>query len=351
MTTWGSPANTAISPFDLADEVRSIINTAMVTSERSVFGNTALGVSDVGYCREYARRKILGLPRTDEQHDYLAAFIGTAVGREFEAAYAKAHPGAMTQMEITVNFEVTIGGKPFVLNIPGHPDIIDRERNLLLDGKTVDGVGAIRSSGPTDQQRYQVSLYADAAIKKRWLKPGCTVGLVYIDRSGAEPLPHVETWTHEPAIVQEAQEWLNDVLYAIAEGEEARRDQPRSWCFAVCEYATACRTDTDVEGFIDDPIILNAIQVYKEAGERVKQATKDKESAKSVLTNIDGNTSDWTIRHVEVGGSSFTVNRQPYTKLEIVPNRPARKRGSKDEPERAGDDGTDVRGAGEVPST
>jgi hypothetical protein len=316
---------------DLAEEVRDLITKSRTHSARTIYGETGLGVSDIGHCREYARRLILGLERSDESTSYdLAALVGTAIGREMELAYvAHVNPVARIQAEVVVNFEVTIGGIPYRLNIPGHPDVVDSEADQLIDWKSFSGLGVVRANGFEQQPVFQVSLYADAAIKKGWLTKDCTLALIGLDRSGQDPEPYVQEWTFDPGIVEQAYEWLNDVLYAVANSEEASRDKPRSWCFAVCEYATNCRTDTDVEGLIEDPFVLDAIRVYKESGDIMAKAKKDRESAASVLTHVDGRTEEWTIRHTEIGGGHVEYDRKSYIKLDISPNRP--RKAKKDE--------------------
>ena len=63
----------------LCGTVRRVINESMAHSDRSTFAReNQLGVSDIGYCREYARRMIVNAEREALQGDYLAAFIGTA---------------------------------------------------------------------------------------------------------------------------------------------------------------------------------------------------------------------------------------------------------------------------------
>jgi hypothetical protein len=288
----------------------------MSGSARSQYAKSnRLGVSDIGYCREYARRTITGQERDTEQTDYLAAFIGTAVGDRVEDLFVDRWPGEwIKQAEVVVTLEVS----GYTLSIVGHPDLYSR--SALIDFKTMDGLATVRSGGATDQQRFQLSLYAKALIAEGEMDEDAVLSLIYIDRSGVEKQPHVISWRYDPDIIREAEEWLHDVIYAVENEEEASRDKPRSWCEAVCEFAPSCRgTDTDVEGLIEDPIVLNAVDVYRDAIEREKQAGKDKKSAQSVLEHVNGSTGKHTIRWVDIGPSEVAFTRKGYRRLDIRP--------------------------------
>lgn len=146
--------------------------------------------------------------------------------------------------------------------------------------------------------------------------------------------------------VDEAIAWLDDVLYAVQMGEEAYRDPPREWCWATCPFAPQCRgvDDSDVEGKITDPFVIEAIKIYEESKAQIKSLEKDKKSAESVLRGITGSTDDHTIRWIEVGGTHVEFDRAAYSRLDL---RPVRRKPSGKRPVR---NAADVRGAGEVPT-
>src|SRR5204863_5098496 len=71
---------------------------------------------------------------------------------------------------------------------------------------------------------------------------------------------HVEQEPFSLTVIEEATEWLADVLYAVKHGEEASKDRPRIWCKDYCPFYTACRepeievetiTDERVAGMVD----------------------------------------------------------------------------------------------------
>lgn len=314
---------TAATAFEII--LRESIDRSMRDSPRSTYAaENKIGVSDIGGCREFVRRTIIDEAFTDEQENYAAAFIGTAVGTLAEQAMKDAL-GDQVRTQVAVTVELDILG--YRLNLPGHPDLVSKE--ACVDFKTVDKLGVTRRLGPTTKQWYQVMLYTKALIQMGVLPENAWCILAFIDRSGAEPQPLVFAKTYDPAIVAEAEEWMADVIYAVQHDEEASRDQPRSWCEACCPRVSACRGyDTDVEGLITDPIVLEAIDVYREAGAAIKQLEKDRDSAKSVLRDVAGNTGEVVIRWIEVGQSEVPAHtRAGYKRIAISkPPRPPRKR-------------------------
>lgn len=313
----------------IAATVRAAIDTSMRHSERSSFSNEKkIGVSDIGHCREYARRMIVGEEFTDEQDSYAAAFIGTAVGDYAEDAVNAilVKPG-IKQMEVTVQLEL---GEGYVLKLIGHPDMVfpktDTEAefsNQVWDFKTKDGLAVVRRSGFERRQRFQVTLYAKALIDLGLLDEDATLALVGIDRSGRDPEPYVEEWTYDPAILEEAMEWFRDVLYAVAHGEEAAKDKPRDWCLSFCPYATGCRLgDTDVEGFITDDLVLKAIEAYNAGHAMEKEGKLLKAAAKSDLENVSGHTPTHTLRWIHINESTVPAStRAAYERLDLRPRK------------------------------
>lgn len=319
----------------LASGTTHAIDMATNGSDRSRQSKAnVVGVSDVGGCREYVRRVVLDEEPSQEVHTYdLAAFIGSAIGDHMEDAWIAAHSGVQWIKQAEVVVTLTVRG--MVLNIPGHPDLFSRTD--LIDFKSVDGLGVVRRTGPTDQQRFQRALYYKALIDAGLVEPDGWVHNVYIDRSGADSTPVVWSAPYDPREVEEAIEWLSDVIYAVQMGEEASRDKPREWCYACCPFAPACRgeDDSDVEGLIEDPFILEAIEVYNAAKDAIKLAEKDKKSAASVLADVSGRTPSHIVRWVDVGPSDVAYTRSGYRRLDVKPipkkKPPKRKRENHDD--------------------
>lgn len=336
----------SLAGLTVSERVRKAIDASMSQSERSIYAQeNKIGVSDIGTCREYVRRTIIGEPWSDKQENFAAAFTGTAVGALAEIAAAKHIPGAQTQFPVIV--ELTVRG--FSLSLPGHVDVFISRADIetdcdetcaphlqqfcssaceeaahdeVWDFKTKDGLGVVKRTGPDLQQLFQVTLYARALIDMGAVRQeGLLLSLVFIDRSGAEPQPYTFTWAYDETVLQQAIDWIDDVIYAVENNEEASKDMPRNWCEACCPRVTACRGgDTDVSGLIDDPIVRKAVEVLLEAKELKKAATKDEASAKSVLEGLNGSTGEHIIRWTTVPESDIpATTRREYKRLNVTP--------------------------------
>ena len=299
-----------------ADYTRHLVDAAMTGSERTSYANQKkVGVSDLGGCREYVRRVLLDEPYSSAPSDNnLMAFVGTAVGDHLERQYLKENPDALIQSEV----EVKLSSGGYDVTLIGHPDVVDPGKNLVIDYKTRNGLATVRKE-PIAKHKFQVTLYAKALIDDGILDEDCTLAVIYVDRSGEDPQPVDHSWTYDPSIFDEAQEWLADVLYAISNGEEASRDMPRSWCSSYCPYAETCRggSDTDVEGLITDDEQVKAVEVLVAAREAERKARADKKAAQSVLANVQGHTATHTIRWTFVGPAEYTTKREGYQRLDV----------------------------------
>lgn len=304
----------------MATKVRQAIDASMNESDRSKWAESNhLGVSDIGTCHEYVRRMILGMPWVDEQENFAAAFVGTAVGDHVERSMREAFGD---EVEIQRKVVVHLRVRGYELDLPGTADIILSEDGLL-DVKTKDGLGVVRRSGLTQQQVFQIVLYAAALIQEGRLDPeNLRVGCAFVDRSGREPDPFVLGFEYTESLLQEAIDWIGDVIYAIDNDETASKDPARPWCFACCPYASDCRGgDTDVEGLLTSPVIKDAVAVYTESNALIRQAEKDKKSALSVLDGITGSTGEHTVRWIEIGASDVAFTRSAHRRIDIRPVR------------------------------
>lgn len=304
----------------LSKTVREAINHASDNTDRSKQQQDfRLGVSNIGHCRQYARYLMLQTAPTDYR-DKNAAFFGTIAGEAIEQQIIESHPDWMVQGEIV--FNIPSGG-----TMLGHYDIAipaDDETGrpqILADLKSKAELETVRRYGQSTQQRFQLHMYAKALMDEGIFDPTkpTYVANIFFDRSGKDPVPYVIGDEFDPTVIEHIDEWINDVKYAVLQGEDAPRDMPREWCWNWCEYASLCRgNDTDVEGLIEDPEVLAAVEAYTEATAMESQAKKMKNSAKIVLNRIDGgSTGEHTVRWVEVGPSQVSFTRDAYRKLDI----------------------------------
>lgn len=322
---------------DLRDEHRiglthlGLVDESMNTSARTLYASEKrFGVSDIGGCRRYVQYLIDDEDFTDPRGEFLAAYVGTAVGTKLEEDYIRLrNPHARAQIDVAVPVEVVVDGEVFEVEIPGHPDIVEplEHGNSVIDYKTKDGLGVVIREEGQLKHRFQITLYAKGLIRAGIIDDNARLALVYYDRSGSEEAPHTVEWTYDEAIYEQAVAWLSDVIYAKVHGEEAEKDMPRHWCQSFCPMFTICRgTDTDVTGIIRDPDQLAAIALYDEAHKREKAAKADKAAAAAELKHVAGHTPDggsW--RWVHVNDTKIEAHtRHGYDRVAWTPPKAAK---------------------------
>jgi hypothetical protein len=303
----------------LADELYGAI---MENSRYSVRSKQTsefkMGVSDLGFCSERMRRMID--KQVPEDTDLLAAFIGTWLGEGMETAVAaKFGDDAIIQAEVTLALEGDYGS----YRLSGHPDLIIPNEGLLIDFKTDYGLATISRQGPSRQQQYQRHGYAQAAHDGGLFGDlpldQVRVANAWLDRAAIDKGLHVQMESFNPDQVREAAEWLDDVIYAYTQGEEARKEPPREMCAVTCGFFATCRAfDTDAQGLITDPAILDHIEAYTEAQQEESAARRRKDQAKRHLEGIKGSTGQYTVRWIHINESVTGPSvRRAHEKLEI----------------------------------
>lgn len=278
-----------------------------------------IGPSDVGFCRQKAVLMTKGVPQSDVVPKWSAA-VGTAIHNYVEAAIKESHPdwlvGSIDKMRVTAKFESGI-------EISGHPDIVVKTSNAVLDIKTVDGFEWVKRQGTSIQHKYQRHIYALACIQSGLLDGSSDVyvGNIYFDRSGKIPTPYVTIEKFDPSLTKEIDNWIQDVIYAVKNNEDASRDIPSAVCEKICSHFTACRgslEDSDHTEFIDNPELIAAVDMYVEAREISKTAEAMKKEAQTRLAGISGSTGDWQIRWVEVGATRVeSFDKAAYSRMDI----------------------------------
>lgn len=278
-----------------------------------------VGVSDLGFCSERVRRSIDRQVEPDT--DKLKALIGTALGDYMERAAMAVWPEAVTQATINV----LLSGERREYELSGHPDIILPEQGIVLDGKTDYGLNTVRRTGPSLQQQFQRNLYGLGAWNAGFFgdRPlsEVQVGNVWLDRAGIEQELHVQMEPYSEDLTHDAATWLDDVVYAYLNGEEARKEPPREMCAVVCGFYEVCRAwDTDVEGLLTDKTVLESVSMHREGGDLVKRGKKLQDEAKVHLKGITGSTGEFNIRWTHVNDSVVPEqHRRGYDKLDIRP--------------------------------
>lgn len=309
---------------DRNEKIKTLISTALTEymdrSPRSIqSAEGILGPSDIGFCRQKAALMVKEVPQTDAPPKWAAA-VGTALHNYIEAAIKKAHPdwlcGSIDDIEVTATL-------PSGAAIKGHPDIVVESSNAVLDIKTVDGFEWVKRSGTSQQHKYQRHLYALGLIEAGILDGGkpVLVGNIYFDRSGKEPEPLVLVEDMDPTLTDEIDSWVQDVIYAVKNGEDASRDIPAAVCERICSHFTACRGELGIEQgseFIEDAELLSAVDMYVEARDLSKQAEKMKKEAQAMLHGVNGSTGEYQVRWVEVAPTTVeSFEKAGYSRMDV----------------------------------
>ena len=278
-----------------------------------------LGPSDIGFCRQKAALVTRGVAPSDPTPKWAAA-VGTAIHNYVEAAIKKAHPdwilGSIDGLTVTATL-------PSGATISGHPDIVVPSANAVLDIKTVDGFEWIKREGTSLNHKYQRHLYALGCVQAGIFDESrdVFVGNVYFDRSGREQEPVVVIEPMDHTLTIEIDSWINDVIYAVKNNEDASRDIPSPVCERICSFFTACRGGLEThEGMIniEDPDLLAAIDMYVEARDMTKMADSMKREAQARLDGINGSTGKYQVRWVDVGATTVqSFEKAGYRRMDI----------------------------------
>lgn len=305
----------------IADAVYAAMMEANTTTERAEQDREfKIGASSLGHCSELTRRMLAGIEPEGEQ-DWMAAILGTAMGDWIEHnAIPRVWPDAILQAEVIT--PLVSGERTY--QVPGHPDVILPAEGLVLDNKGTGTIEIVRRNGPKQQQQFQRHIYAKGA----WLAgmfpdhklEDIRVGNIWHDRTAKEKGLHVQIEPYSEDVISEATEWLDEVVYAYLQGEEARKEPHYGFCEGYCPHFNDCRLgETDVEGLIVEEDAKVAVSLVLEARELEARAKRLKNQAQIALNGIQGSTGDYTVRWVHVNGSNVSFTRDPYMKLDIRP--------------------------------
>lgn len=298
-----------------------------------------LGMSNIGHCQHAAVLMTRQTPETDVR-DKSAAFFGTVAGAAIEAQMKLDHPGWQFQSDAV--FKIPSGGE-----LGCHPDIVipategvtpeeflaskaeDYEGPELFvqgvwDLKSKDKLDAVKKYGPSRQQKFQLAGYVAAKIDDGTLDGDAPIWItdVYFDRSGTQHEAYSFGWWYDPAVLNEIDDWITDVKYAVVHNTDGLKEKPREWCWNWCQYATLCRGgDTDVEGLIEDPAILAAVANYAAGQAMETEGKRMKNVAKlDIPESVAGSTGTHNVRWVEYGDTLVKETiRKGYKKLDIRP--------------------------------
>jgi hypothetical protein len=310
------------TPSEIAEMIGGAIKDAEHKSPRAQQARSGiLGPSDIGFCRQKAVLVTRGVEPSDEKSMW-AANVGTAVHNYVEAILKDTYPewlmGSVDDITVTATL-------PSGAAIGGHPDIIAPNLNAILDIKTVDGFEWVKREGTSDAHKYQRALYALGAIQEGYLDGDSPVyvGNVYFDRSGKEQDPYVTLEPFSMDIIEQADEWIGDVQYAVINNEDAQRDIPAYTCSKICEFFSVCRGNLPVsegQSLIQDDDTKAAILMYVDGQEMEKQAKRMKSQARSMLVGVNGTDGMYQVRWTEIAPTFIEgYTRSGSVRLDVVP--------------------------------
>jgi hypothetical protein len=292
-----------------------------MNSERTMQSREGrIGPSDVGFCRQKAALMTRGVEQTDEK-SIIAAQMGTAIHAYVAEAFTWANPDYwLTETPVVATL-------PNGVEIGGTADLILQDWNALIDVKTVDGFSWVKREGTSQNHKFQRHLYALGAVEAGLLKDDGTliVGNLYIDRSGNEKQPMLLLEEFDPTLTSEIVSWIDDVIYAVKQGEDASRDIPAPVCEKICEWYTVCRGNlpTDDGGeVIEDDERRTAIKMFVEGRELEKAGAQMKREASTRLVDTNGvaiiDGDRWQVRNTYVNPTSVQqFDRPGYNRLDV----------------------------------
>ncbi len=313
-----------IQPLDWAQTISTSLRSAITDWDQARDRSQQtrehiLGVSDIGNCREYARLLTTETPFSDTDKNMLPAIVGTWIHDGVTKAIHQSHATWITDVAVDITL-------PSGATLTGHPDFVIPGWGVI-DLKTKPGLESVKRYGPSQQQVFQVALYALGCVQAGLLADDGNLNLAvaWLDRTGFDPDPHVVVFSYDESLIRAAEEWISDVVYAVQHGEQASKDKPYEWCRDWCNYFTVCRGhEANPEGgLITDEEQIRAVDLYAD-GQRLKaQAVRMMEQAKAELDGVQGSTGTYNVKWTVVGESEVpALTRRGYKKLTITQIKP-----------------------------
>ena len=280
-------------------------------ASRSRSNQKQVGPSELGGCRRKVWYRLNDQPETNENELKLAAIMGTAIHHTIEEALALEDPSGL---KYVVEAEVEYG------DMKAHIDLWIPESGAVVDWKTVKKSNL--SYFPSTQQRWQVQVYGYLLEKSGKGKPQ-TVNLVAIARDGNENDVRLHSEPYDPAIAQEALDWLAGVKQSTVVPEP---EKDASYCQFYCKYYDASgemgcvgikKERIKDEGLppISDPDVNKNALTYIQLDEKIKELEKERDSFKESLLGVTGITDYGVeIKWTSVAGR-VTVDSEEVEKL------------------------------------
>jgi len=261
-----------------------------------------LGPSDL-ICRERARRVTIGAV-PDRESGSLAAILGTHIHEGIRKAREAVNPQLLHEVEVLITL-------PSGATITGHADEVDPVENSVTDFKTVGDLAYRKRIGPDENHIRQVTLYALGLVQQGVLMPNPLLRLAYLDRSGRTSAPYVYEFSFDEENIRFSDAFIQDIIYAVKNGEEAPKDWPREMCRRFCQFYFSCRTDDNPDGQLS-PQAVEAARVYLEAHRAAGEQNEIKTGAREALRGVEGTGDGMSVRWTVVNTSN-----EPFERIDV----------------------------------
>lgn len=309
MTTTALPADMYAEQFGLALHMDDRSRARSIQHDEGI-----LGASEAMSCAQKAVYTITQEPATDAVKKGQAlrgTYLHTGTLTAMEAAY----PHLLIENELPVTL-------PSGLTLKVHPDIIDPDEPSATDLKFVNDLPYVIRNGSSDQQKAQTALQFLAAHQNGLVPPEGIVRNLFVDCDDLDKR-HVTQEQFSMEWITRADEWFQEVVYAVEHGEEARKEWPIPMCRSYCPWFQRCRGESQTPTVkIEDPDIIRAAHVYYEAKEQEKAAKALADAAaKNLPQGVEGEADGLRVRRVWNNPSEpkMSRGRAGYWRLEVTP--------------------------------
>lgn len=287
---------------------------------RSRSKQTQIGPSELGGCAKKVWYRLNDQEITNHKTKKLAAIMGTAVHKAIEEAFQHEDP---TAENYAIETEVEAYG------IKSHIDFYIPSTGQVVDWKTVKIKNL--SYFPSRNQRWQIQTYAHLLKANGYDVK--TVQLVAIARDGDEDDIKVHTEDYDPAVAEEALQWLENIRSYVFAPEP---EKDAAYCKSYCQFydetgKIGCaglkkELTKPSEVVIEDEIIDNDALLYIQLGNQIDSLEDQRDAIKASFEGVFGRTkSGVEISWTTVAGRQSIDSEKVKQLLGEVPMKPAGK--------------------------
>jgi hypothetical protein len=245
-----------------------------------------LGASDAGGCEAKAVYTIRQHPPTNVPKKG-KALVGTALHHAWLPQMQLLNPDLLIEQDLLLTL-------PSGRQIPVHPDVIDPSEPSVTDLKTTDELNFRRKAGPDERHWWQVALYALAAQQAGLIDAmlPATLRLLYVDMTDADNV-YVEQRPFSMDLIAAANEWFENVAYAVKHDEHGARTGQSYFCQSYCPFFDACKPPlVDAAGELTNLQLRQRAEVAYTARQERKTWEKIEREAVSELRGVSGRAGD-----------------------------------------------------------